>query len=179
MTVAHPGSIEPPPSAHPPSPCGKSFTPPSRALSPRAVEQCTRARVEIIYDRVLLEPSFAVLPFLFLVDDIGYLDCVEVSFLQCDDTSDSSRLGAAKEESEVMTDFNEFRNVGTIRPQKCFQRQFNGMGEKEVAEDRTPPPSFWNMFDGSEELIPEGPKPCRGRAGFVFILILQLSPRNR
>jgi hypothetical protein len=35
------------------------------------------------------------------------------------------------------------------------------------------------MFDGSEELIPEGPKPCRGRAGFVFILILQLSPRNR
>ena len=153
--------------------------PPSRALSPRAVEQHPRARVEIIYDRVLLEPSFAVFPFHFLVDDIGYFDCVEVSFLQCDDTSDSSLLGAAIESPEVVTDFNEFGNSVTLRPQKRFQRQFDGMGEKVIAGGKWSPLSFWNIFDDSEELIGEGPQSGRSRARFVFLLILQLSPRTR
>jgi len=44
-----------------------------------------------------LELSFAVLPFFLLVNGIGYFDCVEVSFLQCNDATDSSQLGMAKE----------------------------------------------------------------------------------
>ena len=40
---------------------------------------------------------------------------------------------AAKESPEVVTDFNEFGNGETLRPQERFQRQFDGMGEKVVA----------------------------------------------
>ena len=95
---------------------GNHLHPPPRAFSARAVEQHPRARVEVIYDRILLEPSFAVLPFLLLVDGIGYFDRVEVSFLQCDDIPDSSHLGAAKESPEVVTDINEFGNGVILRP---------------------------------------------------------------
>jgi len=152
--------------------------PPPRAFPARAVEQRPRERVEVIYDRVFLEPSLAVLPFLLLVDGIGNFDCVEVSFFQCNDATDSAQLGVAKEFPEVVADFNEFGNGAALRSKECFQRQFDGMGEKVVAGGRESPLSFWNIFDGSKELIRESPQPCRGCAGFVFLLILQISPRT-
>ncbi len=68
-----------------------------------------------------------------------------MSFLQCDGTPDSSRLGVAKESPEVVTDFFEFRNSGTLRQQECFQRQFDGMGEKVVAGGKLSPLSFGDL----------------------------------
>lgn len=107
-----------------------------RTLSTRPVEQRPRERVEIIHDRIFLEPSLPVLPFLLLVDGIAYFDRVEVPFLQRNDFTDSSQLRVAKEFPEVVTDFNEFGNGVTLRPQERFQCQFDGMGEKVVARVR-------------------------------------------